>query len=845
MSFYRTDRDTHGGGVAILVRRGVTHHEIVLPLLSSLEATAIVVQTEAGPLRIISAYKSPKTLLSAADLDLIFSDPIPTLLAGDLNSKHPAWNSRLTNASGRILFRHATRAAYLIMGPDAPTHYSDAGHRPDVLDIALAQNISCTVSLHVIQELTSDHNPVILEYGNEVVEEQAPPKIDTKHTDWDLFDDNLTKNINDDFLKADLTTKEIDDKMKTLSELIIEAIRSSTKAKTGKLPIRHFKLPPHVLQAIREKNRIRKRWQRLRDPAIKTDLNRMSAELRLMIQEAQNEFWADKLSALTPNNNSLWQTTKSLLRIPSKVPPLHGQLGMAYSNQEKADALADTLESTFTPNNDPSDLDHIEEVHRFTRTLRSKECPPNETDHVTTGELKLAIAKLKNRKAPGADNIPNIVLKHLPQKALLAITNLFNCMLDRQHFASSFKHSKIILFHKPGKDPAFPQNYRPISLLTGLSKLFEKIILYRLQLFIDASNIICNEQFGFRKKHSTDQQLLRLTEIITRGFNEKRVTGVVFLDIAQAFDKVWHRGLISKLMKLNFPTYLIKLIASYLKDRTFEVSHGSSLSSVRPIKAGVPQGSLLGPTLFNIFINDMPRTPGVDIALYADDTALVAQSLRGFLASRRLQSALDDLETWYELWRIKVNVSKSNAVLFSKRRKKLVTDVEPVSLFDEDIPWKKESKYLGVVMDRSLNWNAHVDNVVIRVKARLGLLGPLVNRRSALSVRNGLTLYKTLLLPVMTYASTVWGASAKGTKKLQVFQNKALRRISRSPWFVRNTDIHRQLGVALIKEHIKELARVLYKNLDNVPNSLVNDLAAYDCREKNKYPRPKAILALD
>lgn len=843
LSTYRIDRDTHGGGVAILVRRGIEHHEIVLPALTSLEALGVVVQTGVGPLRVITAYKSPKTTLDTADLDLLFHDPIPTILAGDLNSKHPAWNSRITNASGRLLFRHASRADYLVMGPDTPTYYSDSGHRPDVLDITIAQNISCSIRLKVIQELTSDHNPVLVEYGNEVVEEPTLVKINTKNTNWDVFAQYLTSNVGDNTLKADMTTQEIDNQVEIVTDHILGALKASTKTVQRKAQFKHVQLPPHVMQAIREKNRVRKLWQKYRDPYIKTKLNRMSADVRHMTQEALNESWAQKLATLNTQNQSLWQMTKNLLRIPSKVPPLHGQNGMAYSSQEKADALADTLESAFMPNNDPSDLDHIEEVARFTRTLRSKVISPNDVDLVTVGELKLAISKLKNKKAPGADNIPNVVLKNLPTKALMAIVNLFNCMLKRQHFAKSLKHSKIVLFHKPGKDPAFPQNYRPISLLTGLSKLFEKIILARLQLFIDANDIIMNEQFGFRKKHSTDQQLLRLTETITRGFNEKRVTGVVFLDIAQAFDKVWHRGLISKLMKLNFPTYLIKLIASYLQDRSFQVSHGSSLSSARPIKAGVPQGSLLGPTLFNIYINDMPRTPGVDIALYADDTALVAQSLRGNLASRRLQLALDNLETWYELWRIKVNVSKSNAVLFTKRRKTLVTDTEPISLFDEDIPWKSECKYLGVVMDKSLNWNAHLDSTVTRVKTRLGLLRPLVNRRSALSVRNGLTLYKTLILPVMTYASAVWGASAKGTKKLQVFQNIALRRISRSPWFVRNADIQRQLGVDLFKEHIKELARHFYSNLDNVPNSLVNNLASYDSREKTKYIRPKAILA--
>ena len=466
----------------------------------------------------------------------------------------------------------------------------------------------------------------------------------------------------------------------------------------------------------------------------------MEAKVKKLIFEFRNSKWNEKVESLNAKDNSIWQMTKSLLRVPSKFPPLHGLTGMKHSNQEKADTMADTLENTFTPNDNPSNLDKIDEVEEAVYNLRYLDTPVEDIDLCSPSEVRGVIHNLKNNKAPGLDNLPNAMFKQLTRKSLVFLTKIFNSMLKLKYFPTIFKKSKIILFPKPGKDPMFPQNYRPISLLIAMSKIFEKLLLCRMQKHIDSENILANEQFGFRSQHSTCHQLLRLTEKITSGFNSNRVTAVVFLDIAQAFDRVWHDGLVHKLMLLKFPPYIIHIIQSYLTDRTFEVHLLNSISSTRPIKAGVPQGSILGPTLFNLYINDIPRSPNTELALYADDTAIIAQSLRGKQACQYLEEALSELEDWYEDWRIKVNVSKSNAVLFTRKkktsRKKRVVynETSPIELFDEVIPWQREAKYLGVTLDAKLNWNTHIRETAKKAKSRLGMLCPVLNNKSKLSI---------------------------------------------------------------------------------------------------------------
>lgn len=844
-TIYRNDRPSHGGGTAVIVRRGISHHEITLPPLKSIEATAILIDTKTGPLRLIAAYKPPRSMLDTTDLDAIFQDNTPTVLAGDLNSKHSAWNSRITNPSGKILFSHSSRNDYLVMGPDSPTYFSDAGHRPDVLDIVLANNISCSINMSVIPELSSDHNPLLVNYGNELVNEPPPPKIDLRGVDWEKFQAHIEKTVDNN--KEPSNKSEVDAYVSALTDLIVESIKKS-KVKAQPMKVKPYHdLPANVIEAIRAKNKLRHEWQRKGNPHTKTRLNKMKIDVQTLLSKHTNETWSVKLKSLKTKDNSIWRMTKAILRIPQKVPPLHGQNGMAYSDQEKAESFADTLESAFFPNDDPSDIEHIEHVNRVTNTLLDHRTPvatETEVTLVTTKEIRDVALLLKNKKAPGFDFIPNQVLKKLPMAAFDHLSLIFNSMIKLRYFSIELKHSKIILFAKPGKDHAFPQNYRPISLLTGISKLFEKVILARIQSHINTNEILRNEQFGFRQGHSTDQQLVRLTEIITKGFNEKMHTGVVFLDIAQAFDKVWHKGLLYKMMEYKFPDYLTLIIKSYLSDRTFQVSHGTSLSTTRKIRAGVPQGSLLGPVLFNIFINDMPRTEKVELALYADDTALITQSRRGFLASNRLQAALDNLEEWYEKWRVKINVSKSNAVLFTKKIKKEHIRTTEVTLFEEVIPWQSEAKYLGVIMDRKLTWGSHVKAVQLKTKKRMGLLKPLIKRKSSLSIRNGLLLYKTLLLPIMSYACCAWGTTCNtNIQKLQTVQNVALRQITKSPWYVRNADIRRQTNIDLIKDRLRELATKFYQSLTKTKNPIILNLGNYDESERTKYVRPKAILA--
>ncbi|XP_011699550.1 PREDICTED: RNA-directed DNA polymerase from mobile element jockey-like [Wasmannia auropunctata] len=234
------------------------------------------------------------------------------------------------------------------------------------------------------------------------------------------------------------------------------------------------------------------------------------------------------------------------------------------------------------------------------------------------------------------------------------------------YFPSVWKRALVLAFPKPGKDPASP-NYRPISLLSILSKIYEGIIYSQIELHVNTNNVIINEQFGFKPQHSTVLQLLRVSEYFELEINKNRNSAMILLDIKRAFDSVWHKGLLYKLHLQQLPVYLIKIVRDYLSDRSFAVSFQGELSSYLTVAAGIPQGSRLGPLLFNAFANDIPRTTTTQLAVYADDTAVFTSSWSPTLLSHRLQSHVDTIIQYFSDWKMAINADKTEAICFTRK----------------------------------------------------------------------------------------------------------------------------------------------------------------------------------
>lgn len=311
-------------------------------------------------------------------------------------------------------------------------------------------------------------------------------------------------------------------------------------------------------------------------------------------------------------------------------------------------------------------------------------------------------------------------------------------------------------------------------------------------------------QFGFKPFHSTVHQIKRIYNHINTAFKNGNSTILVTLDIEKAFDSVWYNGLLYKMIQFNFPVYLIRTVESFLKNRLFCVCLNGKYTDLVEIPAGVPQGSVLGPILYNLYCSDMPELNGCECAAYADDTCLFSSHEFGQNIVTELQCALDYLVDYFKKWKIKINEEKTQAVFFSRKRKSCFYPTDQLKINQTSVQWSDNIKYLGVYMDRKLIFDLHIKKQIEKFTIAKNMLYPLIKRGSPLSRENKIILAKVVFQSIILYACPVWGVCAMShIKKLQICQNKLLKMMLNLPWHFSTNDLHCNYNIGLVRDRIQ------------------------------------------
>lgn len=283
-------------------------------------------------------------------------------------------------------------------------------------------------------------------------------------------------------------------------------------------------------------------------------------------------------------------------------------------------------------------------------------------------------------------------------------------------------------------------------------------------------------------------------------------TGMLSIDLKAAFDSVWHDGLTYKLGQLGFPLYLTKLMTSYLDGRGFRTRVGHSMSRRFEVNAGVPQGAVLSPTLFNLFVHDMPQPRDVQLALFADDTAILATSKITRTVVNRLQRAANRMTKFFNRWRIQVNASKSQATIFTRKRARRHTPRSKISMCGVEVEWTPVTKYLGLHLDGTLTYSEHLSRAVEKSEKTIKSLYPLICRGSKLSLKNKILLFKSILRPGFSYGCPIWSCCATThMKKMQRHQNKILKMMLNVPTRTPTVEVHDVTQLLTISDYVKKL----------------------------------------
>lgn len=283
---------------------------------------------------------------------------------------------------------------------------------------------------------------------------------------------------------------------------------------------------------------------------------------------------------------------------------------------------------------------------------------------------------------------------------------------------------------------------------------------------------------------------------------------MVLIDIEKAFDSVWHDGLIYKLEKINAPTHLIKMIASFLSSRKFIVSVRGEDSTPRDIPAGLAQGSILSPLLYAIYTSDFKTPQNCEIGLYADDTAIISEAKQSNTIIKRLEKALSRINEYFTKWRIKINAEKTQAILFKFNRARRRNPSISLTFNGNNIVLKKEVTYLGVKLDDKLLFTAHIETCRTKALKCFSAIHPLLHHRSRLSTANKLILYKTMIRPKITYAAPVWiSTNTTNIRNLQRTQNKILKTILGVERTFPTSLLHSMLNVEGIQTVLESLEK--------------------------------------
>lgn len=786
------------GGSAVIIKENLYHHEHIKIETEAFQICAIEVKMKSFSLNVASLYCPPRHSTTFEEYREIFSLlGNRFILGGDFNAKNTAWGSRLTSDKGRRLYQAIVADNCEAHSTGKPTYWpTDLNKKPDLIDFFITRNISANYLLvEENDDLSSDHSPIVLTLSDRIIQRPHNPVLANHKTNWEGFKQDICKRVE---LAIPLQTQEdVDREVEHLVCTIQTVVWEHSPIIKRRL--RGINYPREIVLAIKEKRKARKRWQATRAPCHKEEWYRAASELKALIQEINEETHEHFITELTSHRDtdySLWKATKYLKRPTAIAQPIIDANGKwAKSNQSKADTFADHLANIFTPHlatTDDLPLEDATPVHQEVGI-------PN----VTIREVQRTIsAEINPRKAPGYDLITGQILKHLPRKVIAKIAMIINAAFRLRYVPQLWKIAEVIMIAKPGKPPEKPESYRPISLLPVLSKLFEKLIHKRLLPILEKRRLIPQHQFGFRQNHSTIDQVHRITHIIEEALENKKVCSAIFLDVSQAFDKVWHEGLNYKLRK-TLPKQYAELLQSYLTNRYFRIKHEDAFSEPKLIKAGVPQGSVLGPLLYVLYTGDLPEIEKNTTATFADDTAVLAVGENNIESLRKLNRSISSIQQWAAKWRIKMNEAKSVHVDFTNKR----IDYLPVYLNGKVIPHANEAKYLGITLDARLRWRAHVKKKKEELLIKFRKMNWLMGRRSKLSIQNKLTLYNQVLKPVWTYGAQLWGCTAQSNREIiQRFQNSVLRSVVNAPWYFRNERLHHELRIETVNEAIKRQA---------------------------------------
>ena len=587
-----------------------------------------------------------------------------------------------------------------------------------------------------------------------------------------------------------------------------------------------------IRKLMRKRNRLYRKYKRNKTvenyESFKDIRNNVTSSLRKSKKEYFKSL-ADKLKSSSLATSDYWKTLKSFIKpsVDASIPPIFHNGSYISDSSDKAKLLNDFFVSQTL-------------LDDSTATLPNTDLSANNTLHniiITVEEVRSVLQTLKLGKSSGPDNINNRILKEIAYPISKPLCDLFNYSLSRGIFPDVWKQANVSPLYKKD-DPSLVCNYRPISLLSSIGKVMEKIVHKHMFNYFNDNSIITCLQSGFVPGDSTVNQLVDIYNTFCKALDNGLEVRAVFCDISKAFDRVWHKGLIYKLKRAGINGLLLDWLIDYLTNRKQRVVIPGGTSDWQFIRAGVPQGSILGPLLFLLYINDIVADIQLCVRLFADDTSLYIIVDNPISAAEMINTDLETIHRWAEKWLVKFNPSKSESLLVSRKNNRNMHP--PLIMNAVTINEVQHHKHLGVILSNDGTWHEHINLITSKAWQKIYVMRKLKFMLDRDSLNK---IYISFVRPTLEYANIVWdNCTQYETNAIERIQIEAARIVTGATRLVSLDMLSKETGWESLRDRrYKHKMCQFYKMINDltptyltslVP-STVENTSAYNLRDSH------------
>ena len=725
---------------------------------------------------IFNIYCPPASLVDIPFQDINFKK---TLIAGDFNATTPLLGYNQYNKRGREL-EDLCNSSNLILEQDmeCPPTLLHKAHkttgRPDLTLMSADIYDSCHVQ--VIDDIGSDHLPILTTIKSKTkVSKKRRTLWNFKKANWKGYAAATDAMLG----QLDVTEGSEDEVCQKIIDSILKAARQHIPRGNRK------KFKPfwnkELEETVKLRRKARKKAEKNPTPENRAAHNRLTAKVRLLIRKGKKEHWTNTCEQLDLNKegHKAWKLIENLEGSSKKEnpKPLINNGRKVTDTKTKAKIINRFLSSVSKSTRRRTLDKALWKQFKSGKAAPSCSLLPFEKEF-STQELARAIKKAAQRKAPGPDGVTNEMISNLGMMAQTTLLMFINRTWKEGKIPTQWRTARVTPILKKGKPAGKPSSYRPISLTSCLGKMAERMVNNRLYYWLESNKILHNAQAGFRRKSRTEDQLFRLIQNVIDGFQEGKSTTAVFIDLQQAYDRVWKKGLLIKMSRMGIHGKMLSWIQAFLSNRTIQTTFEGSTSSKSTIEEGLPQGSSLSCTLFLIFINDLPDLINVQKALFADDLVIWTTEKYPILAKAKLNRALKLINLYCNFWKLKINEQKTVFTIFSRSPKtsKLPMDIR---LNGQKVKKDDNPAYLGVELDRGMKLSNFMSNLKNKASKRLNLLKRLASTTWGADKSTLRRLYLGYIRSAMDYALPLQNIAPMQAKtSLDRVQNQAAKLIS-------------------------------------------------------------------